>query len=129
MRLLIQIINPTLFICLATFFLSCSSDNLIIKEGCIEKNVVRIVVVISENDIQSGITKKDIEKEGLLRAEARCIKILKDALRMQNKPEDTINETHIAAKKIVTLEKRKPGFLVVVDCTLTDEVYTALNCR
>ncbi len=129
MRPLIQIINAAMLFCLATFLLSCSSDNLIIKEGCIEKNSIRIIVLISEKEIKSGITKKDIEKEGLLRAEARCIKILKDAMRIQNKPEDTINETHIAAKKIVKLEKRKSGFLVVVDCTITDELYTALNCK
>jgi hypothetical protein len=115
---------------LAVIFLqSCSSDSENIKkEGCIDKNTLRVVVFISESTLPAGKLNKDmISKEAVKIAEQRCNTIITNALAINKK--QIQSASHVVSWKLVLVEKQNNGYMGIVDYTLCDEVASLLQCK
>lgn len=112
------------------FLQSCSSDSENIrKEGCIDKNTLRIVVFLTESMLPAGKLNKDaISKEAVKIAEKRCNTIISNAFSI-NKKQSIQSDSHIVSWKIVLVEKKNNGYMGIVDYTLDDEVASLLQCR
>lgn len=108
---------------------SCASENESIKEGCINKNTLRVVVFIAESSLPKGKINKDtISKEALKIADNRCQSIIASALMMHNKKFESL-DTYVMSWKIGLVEKRADGHVVGVDYTLCDEITSLLQCK
>lgn len=120
------------FYCMLVFILfqACSSDSENIKkEGCINKNTVRIVVLLTKNSLPKGKLNNDtISKEAVKFAEERCKTIIGNAIAI-NKKQFVQSDSPILSWKLVLVEKRKDGYMVIVDYTLDDEIASLLQCR
>lgn len=120
------------FACMLVFIFlqSCSSDSENIrKEGCIDKNTLRIVVFLTESMLPAGKLNKDaISKEAVKIAEKRCNTIISNAFSI-NKKQSIQSDSHIVSWKIVLVEKKNNGYMGIVDYTLDDEVASLLQCR
>jgi len=111
------------------FLQSCSSDSENIKkEGCIDKNTLRVVVFISESTLPAGKLNKDmISKEAVKIAEQRCNAIISNALAINKKQIQSAN--HVVSWKLVLVEKQNNGYMGIVDYTLNDEIASMLQCK
>ena len=111
------------------FLQSCSSDSENIKkEGCIDKNTLRVVVFISESTLPAGKLNKDmISKEAVKIAEQRCNTIISNALAINKKQIQSAN--HVVSWKLVLVEKQNNGYMGIVDYTLNDEIASMLQCK
>ncbi|HOJ27462.1 MAG TPA: hypothetical protein PL059_00145 [Spirochaetota bacterium] len=109
---------------------SCSSDSENIrKEGCINKNTVRIVVLLTKNSLPTGKLNNDIvSQEAVKIADQRCQTIISNAMAI-NKKQYVKSDSHVVSRKLVLVEKRKDGYMVIVDYTLDDEIASLLQCR
>ena len=115
---------------LAVIFLqSCSSNSENIKkEGCIDKNTLRIVVFFTESALPAGKLNKDIiSKEAVKIAEKRCNTIITNALAINKKQIQSAN--HVVSWKLVLVEKKNNGYMGIVDYTLHDEIASLLQCK
>ncbi len=124
--------NIVYFCCMLSIILmqACSSDSeKIKKEGCINKNTVRIVVLLTKNSFPAGKLNNDtLSKEAVKVADQRCKAIISNAMAM-NKSEFVQSDSHVMSWKLVLVEKRKDGYMVIVDYTLDDEIASLLQCR
>lgn len=111
------------------FLQSCSSDSENIrKEGCIDKNTLRIVVFFKESTLPSGKLNKDtISKEAVKIAEKRCNTIISNAMAIHKKQIQSDN--HVVSWKLVLVEKKNNGYMGIVDYTLHDEIASLLQCK
>ncbi len=118
--------------CMLAFLLlqSCSSDHAIIrKEGCSDKNTLRIVVFLTESMVPSGTLNKDtVSKEALKIADERCRTIVSSAMAI-NKNHIVQYDNHVVSWKIVLVEREKDGYIVIVDYVLHDAIASLLQCR
>jgi len=108
---------------------SCSSNSENIKkEGCIDKNTLRIVVFFTESALPAGKLNKDIiSKEAVKIAEQRCNTIITNALAINKKQIQSAN--HVVSWKLVLVEKKNNGYMGIVDYTLHDEIASLLQCK
>ncbi|MEJ5361016.1 MAG: hypothetical protein WHV26_03050 [Spirochaetota bacterium] len=124
--------NILYFFCMLAVILlhACSSDSENIKkEGCINKNTVRIVVLVTKNSLPAGKFDNDtISKEAVKVADERCKTIISNAMAINKKPL-VQSDNHVVSWKLVLVEKRNDGYMVIVDYTLDDEVTSLLQCR
>jgi len=111
------------------FLQSCSSDSENIrKEGCVDKNTLRVVVFLTESTLPAGKIKKDtLSNEVLKIAEKRCSTIISNAMAINKKQIQSAN--HVVSWKLVLVEKKNNGYMAIVDYTLNDEIASLLQCK
>lgn len=109
--------------------LGCSSDSENIrKEGCINKNTLRIVVFLSKSSLPAGKINNDIiSKEAVKIADQRCHTIINNALALNKKQHQS--ESYVVSWKLVLVEKKKDGYMGIVDYTVHDDIESLLQCR
>ncbi|MCX8123382.1 MAG: hypothetical protein N3F66_04370 [Spirochaetes bacterium] len=108
---------------------SCASENESIKEGCINKNTLQVVVFIPQSSLPQGKKDKDIiVKEALKISDKRCEAIITGALTMNNKTFES-RDAYVVSWKIGLIHKKPNGHVVQVDYTLRDEIASLLHCK
>lgn len=117
------------FLLVVIFLQSCSSDSENIKkEGCIDKNTLRVVVFLAKSTLPAGKLNKDtIAKEVVKIAQMRCNTIIINALAINKKQIQSAN--YVVSWNLVLVEKQSNGYMGIVDYTLNHEVASLLQCK
>lgn len=117
------------FMLVVIFLQSCLSDSENIKkEGCIDKNTLRVVVFLAKSTLPAGKLNKDtIAKEVVKIAQMRCNTIIINALAINKKQIQSAN--HVVSWNLVLVEKQSNGYMGIVDYTLNYELASLLQCK
>ena len=117
-----------IILCLQYF--ACSSGSTVtVKEGCIDNNVLRVVVYIPYNELpQRKLASDELLTIALQRSEQRYQQIIVNALQLSGGKRGELSPSY-SNRTIALKQKRADGYLIMVDYVLHDEIAQLLQCR
>ena len=117
-------------IILCLHYCACSSGSTVtVKEGCIDNNVLRLVVYIPHTQLpHEKITSDELLTIALQRSEQRYQQIIVNALQLSGGKRGELSPSY-SNRTIALKQKRADGYLVVVDYVLHGEIAQLLKCK
>ena len=117
-----------IILCLQYF--ACSSGSTVtVKEGCIDNNVLRLVVYIPHTQLpHEKITSDELLTIALQRSEQRYQQIIVNALQLSGGKRGELSPSY-SNRTIALKQKRADGYLIMVDYVLHDEIAQLLKCK
>jgi len=117
-------------IILCLHYCACSSGSTVtVKEGCIDNNVLRLVVYIPHTELpHEKITSDELLTIALQRSEQRYQQIIVNALQLSGGKRGELSPSY-SNRTIALKQKRADGYLIMVDYVLHDEIAQLLQCR
>ncbi|HOF13195.1 MAG TPA: hypothetical protein PLH80_05650 [Spirochaetota bacterium] len=117
-------------IILCLHYCACSSGSTVtVKEGCIDNNVLRVVVYVPYSELpQKKLTSDELLTIALQRSEQRYQQIIVNALQLSSGKRDELSPSY-SNRTIALKQKRVDGYLIMVDYVLYDEIAQLLQCR
>ena len=117
-------------IILCLHYCACSSGSTVtVKEGCIDNNVLRLVVYIPHTELpHQKITGDELLTIALQRSEQRYQQIIVNALQLSGGKRGELSPSY-SNRTIALKQKRADGYLIMVDYVLHDEIAQLLQCR
>lgn len=117
-------------IILCLHYFACSSGSTVaVKEGCIDNNVLRVVVYIPYNELpQKKLASDELLTIALQRSEHRYQQIIVNVLQLSGGKRGELSPSY-SNRTIALKQKRADGYLIMVDYVLHDEIAQLLQCR
>jgi hypothetical protein len=100
-----------------------------VKEGCIDNNVLRVVVYIPYTELpQKKLASDELLTIALQRSEHRYQQIIVNVLQLSGGKRGELSPSY-SNRTIALKQKRADGYLIMVDYVLHDEIAQLLQCR